>query len=92
MTFSVTQWKHDQLTSLSILIYSTSHCHLCEQAESLLAFLLSKRKITWAKVEISDDAELLERYGTKIPVLKRIDNNAELAWPFTTTEIEQLLS
>jgi hypothetical protein len=80
------------LNSLSILIYSTSHCHLCEQAESLLAYLSSKHPISWTKVEISEDAELLERYGTRIPVLKRIDNNnTELAWPFTTTEIEQLL-
>ena len=75
LTFQYTQWKVDQLNSLSILIYSTSHCHLCEQAESLLSYLSSKHPISWTKIEIIEDAELLERYGTKIPVMKRIDNN-----------------
>jgi len=39
-------------------------------------------------VEITDDAELLENYGIKIPVLKRLSDQSEIEWPFTLVDIE----
>ena len=44
-----------------------------------------------AKVEIADDATLLERYEVKIPVLKRLDSGAEIGWPFNESDVENLL-
>ena len=77
---------------LNLIIYSTSHCHLCEQAEALLEYLSDKYSIAWVNIEIAEDDELLEHYGMIIPVLKRTDKNTELLWPFTIEDIEQLLS
>lgn len=72
-------------------LYGTSHCHLCEQAESLLEILAKDLDLQWSNIEIADDSTLLELYGLKIPALRRVDNNLEINWPFTLSEITQLI-
>ncbi len=74
---------------MKLQLYSTSHCHLCEQAESLLQQLTNSHHLTWQTLEIADDSALLTLYEIKIPVIKRLDTQAEIAWPFTA---EQLLT
>ena len=46
----------------------------------------------WQCIEIAENTILLERYEVKIPVLKRLDTDAEIAWPFTVNDIEGLLA
>ncbi len=60
-----------------ITLYGTSCCHLCEQAEEILR----EAGVEAEHVDIADDDALLEKYGTRIPVLRRADG-AELGWPF----------
>jgi hypothetical protein len=43
-------------------------------------------------IEITDDAELLENYGHIIPVIKRLNNHKEIAWPFTIGDIERFIT
>ncbi|MDI1309095.1 MAG: glutaredoxin family protein [Methylotenera sp.] len=76
---------------INLILYTTSHCHLCEQAESLLLKLCSEHKLNWNSIDISDDASLYERYEIKIPVLRRIDTDDEITWPFNEDEIRLLL-
>lgn len=76
----------------NLKLYSTSYCHLCEQAENMLISLVKLHPIAWKTIEIIDDEVLLGLYGTSIPVLRRVDTSEELAWPFTEQEIEQLIS
>lgn len=71
-----------------LALYTTCGCHLCEQAEALLQHWVTRIDM----IEIADDAELLDRYGVRIPVLRRIDNGKELDWPFDTAGIEDLLA
>ncbi|NOS95071.1 MAG: glutaredoxin family protein [Methylotenera sp.] len=78
--------------SINLNLYSTSHCHLCEQAESLLVTLSNQYDISWMLVEITDNAELLESYEIKIPVLKRLSDQSEIVWPFTIVDIEQFIT
>ena len=78
--------------TIQLHLYSTSHCHLCEQAESLLQALSKLYDMQWLIIEIADDTVLLERYEIKIPVLKRLDINTEIFWPFNTTDICNLLN
>jgi hypothetical protein len=70
-------------------LYSTSACHLCEQAEALLAVIVPQSRLAWQcyVVDIADDDELLERYGTRIPVLRRCDTGTELSWPFDASQL-----
>ena len=77
---------------MSLILYSTSACHLCEQAEGLLQTLQGARPdLRWSTVDIADDDALFARYGYSIPVLKRAPRAnpegvaapaRELAWPF----------
>jgi hypothetical protein len=73
----------------NLYLYSTSHCHLCENAHALIlqALKISKLKI----VEISNDEQLLARYGLKIPVLQRQDTLAELNWPFSEADVAEFI-
>ncbi len=71
-----------------LVLYSTSHCHLCELALSLTVKI---PEILVTVIDISEDALLFEKYAVRIPVLQRKDTNAELNWPFTEMEIHQFL-
>ncbi|HYG12948.1 MAG TPA: glutaredoxin family protein [Methylophilaceae bacterium] len=77
---------------IRLLLYGTSACHLCEQAAALLYAVARDNHLEWAEIDIADDERLLQRYGTVIPVLRCVDNGAELHWPFTAAEIRCWLS
>jgi arsenate reductase-like glutaredoxin family protein len=72
-------------------LYSTTNCHLCEEAEALLKSLNLQYNFISTNIEIAEDIKLLALYELKIPVLKRIDNNQEIYWPFSIDEIIELL-
>lgn len=77
---------------MDLLLYTTSACHLCEQAEALLAPVLAyvnsnrAKPIVLCKREITESAELVERYGIRIPVIRFRDSAQELGWPFDQAE------
>lgn len=48
-------------------------------------------RIEVQQVNIRDSAELYHLYGAKIPVLKRIDTDDELCWPFTLENLVEFL-
>ena len=75
--------------SKTLTLYSTSHCHLCDNA---IAILNELAIYPFTIVEISDSEPFLISYGTKIPVLKREDSKAELSWPFNAKDVVQFLS
>ena len=77
--------------TIQLLLYSTSHCHLCEQAQALLARVVHHCEIEFTVVEIAADAALLTLYEVKIPVLKSIDTDVEIDWPFTVDDIYRLI-
>jgi len=73
---------------LTLLLYTTSGCHLCEQAEALL----QSASAPVETVEIADDEALLERYGVRIPVLRHRETGRELGWPFDAAMIQYWLN
>ena len=68
-------------------LYSTGSCRLCEEAEAIL----NMAKITAIKIDIAEDEKLFGQYGLRIPVLKRVDNDAELDWPFDAVAVSRFL-
>lgn len=72
-------------------LYTTSHCHLCEQAEELLSKLSKQYAIHWHSIEITDSPELLETYSHTIPVIKNLKSNTEIAWPFCEKELQSFI-
>ncbi len=73
----------------TLTLYGTSHCHLCDDAAAILNKLAVE---LFTVVEITDNEQLLLTYGTRIPVLRREDNSAELNWPFNAQDVVQFLS
>lgn len=71
----------------SLLLYGTDGCHLCEAAAALLIQL----GLTWHDVDVAQEDALLERYGSRIPVLRRADGRGELGWPFRAEDVLRLL-
>lgn len=72
-----------------LTLYSTSNCHLCELAYSLLIAILDDFALE--VVDIADDEVLLRRYELRIPVLHRSDTNIEINWPFNEADIVEYL-
>lgn len=72
---------------MQLLFYTTSQCHLCELAEALLVNTPMPAPIPVDVVDIAQSQELVERYGTRIPVLRRSDTGRELDWPFTRDQV-----
>lgn len=69
------------------ILFHTDVCHLCE----LAADLLQHSAVEYRKQDICDDALLAEQYGTRIPVLKQIDTDKELNWPFDIEILKEFL-
>jgi hypothetical protein len=61
-----------------LILYSRTDCHLCD----IVITMLDRAGVRWRPVDIDGDAKLRERYGLKIPVLRRPDTGAELSYPF----------
>lgn len=70
-----------------ITFYTTTGCHLCEQAAAILQRAPLSTAIPMEVVDIATSPVLVERYGTRIPVLHRSDNGNELGWPFGEREV-----
>ncbi|RBW51390.1 glutaredoxin family protein [Marinobacter sp. F3R11] len=72
---------------MDLLFYTTSQCHLCELAEALLVNTPMPAPVPVDVVDIAQSEELVQRYGTRIPVLRRGDTGQELDWPFNQDQL-----
>jgi glutaredoxin len=76
---------------LTLILYTTDGCHLCEEAKALLLAAATRCSVRIEEVDIADDDRLLQRYGVHIPVIARQDNGRELGWPFGLTDVVAFL-
>jgi glutaredoxin-related protein len=72
---------------MEIKLYGTTFCHLCEEAEAVLHGVWIEANY----IDIAEDDALLKKYGTRIPVLQRLDTGAELGWPFDAADVSRFL-
>lgn len=70
---------------MHLKLYVTAGCHLCEQAHAVL--LQAGLGDAVEQVEIGYDAQLAERYGWRIPVLRIEPGGNELDWPFGAEQV-----
>lgn len=77
---------------MTLFLYGTSSCHLCEEAATLLLALSKELQFHWSEVDIVENENLMQHYGLKIPVLYRLDNKTELFWPFSASDIQIFLT
>lgn len=73
---------------MKLLLLSTSGCHLCEQAETLVNESLTTNKdISVELVDIAEQTQWQQDYATKIPALVRPESLQALCWPFSKDQI-----
>lgn len=77
---------------MELTFYTTEGCHLCEEAEALLLQIRLPRPVPVSAIDISESPDLVERYGTRIPVLRRSDSGRELSWPFSTADVQHFVA
>lgn len=75
-----------------VILYGTSACHLCEQAKAIIDATLDPEFFDIRLMDIADSDSLIERYGTRIPVLRRDADGAELGWPFDVDSLMAFLT
>jgi hypothetical protein len=73
---------------LPLILYQRDDCHLCDLALEVLA---DARVPEFESVFIDEDGALEERYGTRVPVLRREDTGSELDWPFDQDRLRAFL-
>ncbi len=72
-------------------LMTTEGCHLCDEAVAVLQQVLVAGQAEVDLVDIVYDAELMERYAVRIPVLVARDSGQELGWPFDAPQLRQFL-
>lgn len=53
--------------------------------------MLEASGANWQYVNIEPQLDLLRRYGTRVPVLGRPSDGAELGWPFDAEDLADFL-
>lgn len=71
-------------------LFGTLGCHLCEIAEAELLPLVEHGLLV-ELVDIGEREAMVDQYGLRIPVLRRVDTGAELDWPFDRDQVVAFL-
>jgi glutaredoxin len=72
-----------------LTLYSKPGCHLCDEMKHVIDAVSARVPLRLEIVDISADADLIERYGLEIPVLL-IDGKKAAKYRLTAAELERL--
>jgi hypothetical protein len=73
---------------MRLILFGTSGCHLCEQAEVIVNACVPEGV---EYVDIAEQEQWIERYGLRIPVLCDLESGRELGWPFDLVEVNDFI-
>ncbi len=73
---------------MRLILFGTSGCHLCEQAEDIVNACVPDGVET---VDIAEQEQWQERYAVRIPVLYHPETKQELGWPFDLAGVEEFI-
>ncbi len=68
------------------ILYSADGCHLCDDALTVIGAVLGEIDSVDV-VNIRDDEALIEKYGLRIPVIRKAESEDELGWPFAEDDL-----
>lgn len=74
-----------------VTLYGKPGCHLCEQAETLLADVSRTQSLTVDRVNIESSPELFAEYRYRIPVIA-VEDGQTLDWPTTAGRIRRAVA
>ena len=64
---------------IKLMLLGTAGCHLCEEAELILA---DCKNAEIELIDIAEQEQWQEKYAIRIPVLYHAETGEELGWPF----------
>ncbi|MFI3186388.1 MAG: glutaredoxin family protein [Methylococcaceae bacterium] len=70
---------------MRLMLFGTSGCHLCEQAEVIINACVPNAV---DYVDIAEQEQWQEQYAIRIPVLYDPETKQELGWPFDQADVE----
>ncbi len=73
-----------------VTLYSKPDCHLCDEAEHLLAQVGRRLPIEVRKVDIQSSPELFARFRYRIPVIE-VRGGQSLDWPTTPERVRRAI-
>ncbi|MGV1007943.1 MAG: glutaredoxin family protein [Dermatophilaceae bacterium] len=79
------------MSETRITLVGRPGCHLCDDAEALVAQVAADVGVGWAKVSIDDDPELHERYWERIPVVL-VDGRPHTFWWVSEERLRRALA
>jgi len=74
-----------------LVLFSSKACCLCDEAMSLIERSALKQSLSIKKVDIYTDKQLLIRYRTTIPVVRDVQSESEIGWPFDIDSFDSWL-
>ena len=76
-----------------LMLFGTSGCHLCEQAESIINdCLLGDADLIIEAIDIAEQEQWQEQYAIRIPVLYHPETKQELGWPFDQADVKEFIN
>lgn len=72
------------------MLFGTSGCHLCEQAESIINACLQDG-LSIEHVDIAEQEQWQGQYAIRIPVLFHPETRRELGWPFDQAAVKDFI-
>ncbi len=77
---------------IRLLLFGTSGCHLCEQAEQIINDCFPNSvDLTIETIDIAEQEQWQEQYAIRIPVLYHPESKNELGWPFDQTHVKEFI-
>ncbi|MFA6052318.1 MAG: glutaredoxin family protein [Methylobacter sp.] len=74
---------------MRLILFGTSGCHLCEQAESIINACV-RDGVEY--VDIAEQEQWQEQYAVRIPVLYHPETRQELGWPFDQAGVKEFIN
>jgi len=73
---------------VKLILLGTSGCHLCEEAELIMA---SCNNVEIELIDIAEQEQWQDKYAIRIPVLYHVETESELGWPFTQEQAQDFI-
>ncbi len=78
---------------IQLLLFGTSGCHLCEQAEQVIKECLPDNlDLAIETIDISGQEQWEEQYSLRIPVLYHPETKKDLGWPFNQWQVKEFIN
>lgn len=76
-----------------LILFGTAGCHLCEDAQILIAQCLPGNfEQLVESIDIAEQEQWQERFSIRIPVLYHLETQKELDWPFDRAALSIFIS